>query len=60
MEGVEFIEEYLSRIDAENAFDGSCRGSLELLEAREMTLLSSHIHSGKSFESFTVHKEIKE
>lgn len=43
-----------------NAFDGSCRGSLELLEAREMTLLSSHIHSGKSFESFTVHKEIKE
>ena len=41
-----------------DAFDGSCRGSLELLEAREMALLSSHIHSGKSFESFTLHKEI--
>ena len=41
-----------------DAFDGSCRGSLELLEAREMALLSSHIHGGKSFESFTLHKEI--
>ena len=41
-----------------DAFDGSCRGSLELLETREMALLSSHIHSGKSFESFTLHKEI--
>lgn len=35
-----------------DAFDGSCRGSLELLEAREMAQLSSHIHSGKSFDSF--------
>lgn len=34
------------------AFDGSCRGCLELLEAREMARLSSHIHSGKSFDSF--------
>ena len=39
------------------AFDGSCRGSLELLESREMALLSSHIHSGRSFESFSIHKE---
>ena len=40
-----------------DAFDGSCRGSLELLESREMALLSSHIHSGRSFESFSIHKE---
>lgn len=39
------------------AFNGSCRGSLELLESREMALLSSHIHSGRSFESFAIHKE---
>ena len=43
-----------------DAFDGSCKGSLELLEAREMARLSSHIHSGRSFESFTLHKEIIE
>lgn len=40
-----------------DAFDGSCRGSLELLEAREMALLSSHIHSGKRFDSFPKSKE---
>ena len=40
------------------AFDGSCRGSLEILETREMVLLSSHIHSGRNFESFSIHKEI--
>lgn len=40
-----------------DAFDGSCKGSLELLEAREMAQLSSHIHSGRSFESFSIHKE---
>lgn len=40
-----------------DAFDGSCRGSLELMEAREMAQLSSHIHSGRNFESFSIHKE---
>lgn len=40
-----------------DAFNGYCRGSLELLSEDALVPLARHIHSGYSFETFTYNSE---
>ncbi|MGN0660946.1 MAG: DUF6323 family protein, partial [Oscillospiraceae bacterium] len=37
-----------------DAFNGNCKGSLELLSELALSQLSRHIHCGRSFESFVM------
>ena len=39
------------------AFNGRCRGSLELLSSEALPQLSKHIHSGRSFRTFKRYSE---
>lgn len=39
------------------AFNGRCRGSLELLSSEALPQLSKHIHSGRSFRTFKQYSE---